>query len=117
MKPICFSVGIPIVLMVMSSLNAVAQEKTSAPGKVLLDNERVKVSETRVKPGQKNEMKMRDDRVTVPMSPAKFRFYYPDGKTEDVEYKTGAPIFRKKGVSQAENVGTTESHSLIINLK
>ena len=116
MNGICLFV-IPMVAILMTSTDGAAQEKTPPPGKVLLDNERVRVSETRVKPGQKNEMKMRDDRVTVPMRPAKFRFYYPDGKTEDVEYKTGTPIFRKKGVSQAENVGTTESHSVIINLK
>jgi hypothetical protein len=105
------------VSVMVSSTGTFAQEKTSSPGKVLLDNERVKVSETKVKPGEKNEMKMRDDRVTVPMGPAKFRFHYPDGKTEDIEYKTGTPIFRKKGMSQAENIGSTESHSVIINLK
>ena len=117
MKSVCLYVGILIALLSTTRTVALSQEKIPAPAKVLLENERVRVNETRVKPGQKNEMKMRDDRVTVPMTNAKFRFYYPDGKTEDVEYKTGNPIFRKKGISQAENVGTTESHSLIINLK
>ena len=117
MKHVFLVVITVLISVVVTSTGTFAQEKTSAPGKVLLDNERVKVSETKVKPGEKNEMKMRDDRVIVPIGPAKFRFYYPDGKAEEVEYKTATPIFRKKGMSQAENIGSTESHSVIINLK
>ena len=102
MKNATLYLGILVALFAIPQTSALAQEKTPAPGKVLLDNDRVKVSETRVKPGEKNAMKMREDRVTVPLTNAKFRFHYPDGKIEDVEYKTGTPIYRDKGISQAE---------------
>jgi hypothetical protein len=53
------------------------------------------VSEARVKPAEKNEMKMRDDRVTVPMSSAKFRFYYPDGSIKLVRLYSARKVLAK----------------------
>src|SRR5215470_70612 len=96
---------------------ASAQEKIAQPGNVLFENEKVKVTETRIKPGEKNEMKMRNDRVNVHIKAAKFRVHYPDGKTEDFDQKAGSVRFNKAGTSSTENIGKTESQTVIVTLK
>lgn len=93
-------------------------KETKAPGaNVLFENERVRVAETRIKPGEKNEMKMRNDRVNVHIKAAKVRVHYPDGKKEDFDQKTGSVRFNKAGTSSTENIGKTESHTVIVTLK
>ena len=69
------------------------------------------------KPGEKNEMKMRADRVIIPLQDSKLRYHFPDGKTEDVEHNVGKAHFRKKGTSQVENIGSTESRNILVTLK
>ena len=68
-------------------------------------------------PEAKNEMKMRRDRVNVFIKATKQRVYYPDGKTEDFDQEVGSVRFNKAGISSTENIGTTESQSVIVNLK
>src|SRR5262249_51331893 len=96
---------------------APAKEKIAQPGNVVFENERVKVTETRIKPGEKNEMKMRNDRVNVHIKAAKFRVHYPDGKTEDFDQKAGSVRFNKAGISSTENIGKTESDTVIVQMK
>ena len=84
---------------------------------MLLENEKYRVVETRSKPGQKNEMKARADRVIYSFNAGKSRIHYPDGKTEDVEFKAGEVRFRKADKSQSENIGKTESRNLVITAK
>jgi hypothetical protein len=85
--------------------------------KVLFENEKYRVVETRAKPGQKNEMKERSDRVIYSFNAGKGRIHYPDGKKEDIEYKAGDVRFRKAGKSQTENIGKTETRNLVITAK
>ena len=111
--------------VVMAQEKAKAEKAQTAPAKetkaqganVLFENERVIVVETRVKPSEKNEMKMRNDRVNVHIKDATFRVHYPDGKTEDFDQKTGSVRFNKAGTSSTENIGKTESHTVIVTLK
>jgi uncharacterized protein (DUF2147 family) len=94
-------------------------EKTKGQSatKVLFENEKYRVVETRSQPGQKNEMKARSDRVIYSFNAGKSRVYYPDGKTEDVEFKAGEVRFRKADKSQSENIGKTENRNLVITAK
>lgn len=96
---------------------AAAQEKIAPRAKVLLENERFRVVESRIKPGEKNEMKTRSDRVIVPLKAAKIRTYLADGKTEDSEYKPGEAIFRKQGKSQTENIGKTATQNIVVTVQ
>jgi hypothetical protein len=94
-------------------------EKTKGESatKVLFENEKYRVVETRAKPGDRNEMKARQDRVIYSFKAGKSRVHYPDGKTEDVEFKAGEVRFRKAGKSQTENIGKTDTHNLVITAK
>ena len=98
---------------------APADEKAKAETatKVLFENEKFRVVETRAKPGQKNEMKERPDRVIYSFNAGKSRVHYPDGKTEEVEFKAGGVRYRKADKMQSENIGKTETHNLIISTK
>ena len=97
----------------------VKAEKTKGQSatKVLFENEKYRVVETRSKPGEKNEMKARSDRVIYSFNAGKSRVHYPDGKTEDVEFKAGEVRFRKADKTQSENIGKTENRNLVISAK
>ena len=98
---------------------APAEEKMKAETmtKVLFENDKFRVVETRAKPGQKNEMKARSDRVIYSFNAGKSRTHYADGKTEDSEFKAGEVRFRKAAKSQSENIGKTETRNLVITAK
>lgn len=96
---------------------AKAATKSRAPTKVLFENEKYRVVETRSKAGEKNEMKARQDRVIYSFNAGKSRVHYPDGKTEDVSFKVGEVRFRKADTSQSENTGKTENRNLVITSK
>ena len=85
--------------------------------KVLLENERVRVSDVRSKPGDKSEMKDRPDRVQYVIKGGEFRRTYPDGKTVDIKLKAGEANYNKKDRFANENVGKTEAHWIGIQLK
>ncbi len=90
------------------------KSKGQSTTKVLFENDKFRVVETRSKPGQKNEMKARQDRVIYSFNAGKSRIHYPDGKTENVSFKAGEVRFRKADKAQSENTGKTENHNLVI---
>jgi hypothetical protein len=96
-----------------------AEEKAKGQSttKVLFENEKFRVVETRAKPGEKNEMKARSDRLIYSFNAGKSRVHYPDGKIEDVEFKAGEVRFRKADKIQSENIGKTETRNLVITAK
>jgi uncharacterized protein (DUF2147 family) len=93
------------------------QTKGQQTSKVRLGNEKFRVVETWAKPGEKNEMKARSDRVIYSVNAGKQRVRWADGKTEEVEFKAGDVRFRKADTSQSENIGKTETHNLVISVK
>ena len=132
MKKLALMAMAAILMLAFSAKTGMAQEKAkaektkTAPAKetkaqaanVLFENERVRVVEPRpLKPGAKNEMKMRGDRVNVAIKAAKVRVHYSDGKKEDFDLKAGSVRFSKAGTTQTENIGKTETRNVVINLK
>ena len=91
--------------------------KERAPAPVLFENDKVRVVETRTKPGERNPMQERPDRVIYHFTAGKQRIHYADGKTEDREFKAGSVEFRKRDHASTENTGKTEVHNLLINIK
>jgi hypothetical protein len=47
----------------------------------------------------------------------KLRITTSDGKTSEVEFKTGDTIWRQPVTHAAENIGTTRFHAIIVELK
>jgi quercetin dioxygenase-like cupin family protein len=100
--------------------SAVAQDPVAvAPDKykALQENERVRVLEVRLQPGDKLAMHSHPDYVSCSLSGGKVRFTAPDGKTTDVELKPGETQFRAAETHAVENIGTGELRVLNIELK
>jgi hypothetical protein len=91
--------------------------KERAPAPVVFENDKVRVVETRTKPGERNPMQERSDRVIYHFNAGKTRVHYPEGKTEEREFKKGSVEFRKRDKTSSENIGKAEIHNLVINLK
>ena len=85
--------------------------------KVLLENDRVRALEIRMKPGAKSPMHAHPDYFLYILSPAKVKFTAPDGTTEEPEFEPGQTAWRDAESHAVENLGTTEAHVLAIELK
>jgi beta-alanine degradation protein BauB len=84
---------------------------------VLLENDRVRVMEYRSQPGEKSPMHSFSEVVIYRLSPSyKLKLTFPDGKTELIEGKVG-DVRWDKGLREIENVGNTEAHAVIVELK
>lgn len=90
----------------------------SAAYTLLLDNDKVRVMEVRLKPGQKAPMHNHpNDHVVFVMQDAKFRLTFPNRKSQDVELKSGKVIWMDAGQHETENVGPTDGYNLVIEVK
>jgi hypothetical protein len=133
MKKLALIAMLVTLMLAFNTKGVMAQEKTKAEKakpapaqekaklapvvKVLLENERVKVQEVVFKPGAKSEMKERPDTVLYILKGAKLKRYYPDGKTEDIERKTGNAYYNKRDTKSAENMSKTDYRQISIILK
>jgi hypothetical protein len=82
-----------------------SQKRKYGPATVLFENDRVRVVETRTKPGEGNAMQERPDRVIYHFNAGKQRVHYLDGKTEDREFKPGSVEFRKRDTTSRRILG------------
>ena len=85
--------------------------------KVLLENDRVRVLDSRMKPGETTSMHSHPDIVAYPLTGGKAKFTFPDGQSMDVELQPGEAMFMEGHNHTAENTGDTELHALLIELK
>ena len=93
---------------------------TAAPGAyaLLLDNDRVRVMEVRLKPGQKAPMHDHpNDHVVFVVKDAKFKLTFPDGKDNVVDLKAGKTLWMDAGAHETENVGTSDGYNLVVEIK
>jgi quercetin dioxygenase-like cupin family protein len=93
---------------------AVVNAKTAH---VNFENDRVRVIEAVLQPGDKEKMHSHPAYVIYVLSGGKVRNHTADGKTTESEFVTGQTIFREPITHWAENVGTTTIHVLLVELK
>ena len=84
---------------------------------VKLDNPSVRVLETVLNPGQKEQVHSHPACVIYVISGGKVRSHMADGKSVDGELKTGAAIYREPITHWTENIGTSPIHLIITELK
>ena len=108
-----------ICLLAFAAGVALAEDPvaTSDNYKVLLENDRVRVLEFQDKPGDKEDMHSHPDYVVYAVSDFKRRFTGPDGKNNDIDGKAGQAVWRGAEVHAGENIGTTGTHVILIELK
>ncbi|MCX9084677.1 MAG: cupin domain-containing protein [Candidatus Methanoperedens sp.] len=85
--------------------------------KLLMENDRVRVLDVRVKPGEKTKLHTHPDRVVYVLSDHRLKFTSIDGKTKELELKTGQVLWIEAGAHTTENTGKTEAHNLAVEMK
>jgi hypothetical protein len=105
---------------VLLSLPATAQDK-KAPiraQKVLLDNDRMRATESMFKPGELNPMEPRGHRVTrVLKGSTTIERTHSSGKTEKIEWKEGGVYYSPADNASAKNIGKGEVTIYTVTMK
>lgn len=85
--------------------------------RVLLENDRVRVLEYRGQPGAKAAMHSYPALVAYALRAAKVKFTSPSGETTDADLENGQALFFDATDHATENVGTSEAHIVLVELK
>lgn len=85
--------------------------------KVLFENERVRLLEVRMKPGDSSAMHSHPAYAIYPLSNAKATFTSPEGDSVEVEMKAGEPLWHEAESHAVENHGTSEARVILFELK
>lgn len=86
--------------------------------KLLMENERVRVLDLRLKAGEKAPMHNHpDDHVVYVMNSTRFKLTFSNGKTGEFDLKAGQTLWMEAGSHATENIGTSEGHNLVVELK
>jgi quercetin dioxygenase-like cupin family protein len=82
-----------------------------------LNNDKVRVVEYRSKPGAKEPMHSHPTLLLIVVNGGTYRTTSPDGKVTDTVYKGGEVLWRGPVTHSGENVGNTELHDFLIEVK
>lgn len=85
--------------------------------KVLDENDRVRVLEYKLRPGEKTELHRHPDHEAITTSAGKFRFTTADGDVTEAELEAGQTIFLAAADHRTENIGDSEATGFIVELK
>lgn len=90
----------------------------SSAYKLLLENERVRVVEIRLKPGQTAPMHNHpNDHVVIVKNDTQMKLSFPDGKDAVFDPKAGQVLWIDAGPHEASNTGATDTANLVIEVK
>jgi hypothetical protein len=109
-----------LAAMVCASVGASAQDAVRTDGdkyKVVLENEQVRVLEYRDVPGDKTHLHQHPEFVVVAMTPFRRQLHLPDGRTLTREFKAGDVMYSAGQSHIGENVGTSPTYVLLIEMK
>jgi beta-alanine degradation protein BauB len=85
--------------------------------KVIFNNDKVRVLDVRLKPGEKSPMHSHPNYIVYALNSSTVKFTSKDGKTTDFKTKAGQCVWRDAESHAVENAGKTETHVLNIELK
>ena len=85
--------------------------------KVVFENERARILEVRMKPGEHTDMHSHPDYVVYLLGEGKVRFKSPSGETADLDLPADAVMWREAEEHATENIGATEVHALFFEPK
>ena len=108
-----------LVALLCLAAPALAQDPAVVnPGsvKVVLANDRVRVLESTLEPGQKEQLHSHPACVIHVLAGGTARNHSADGRTTEVTLETGATVYREPLTHWAENIGKTTIHLIIVEL-
>ncbi|MFN7949666.1 MAG: cytoplasmic protein [Blastocatellia bacterium] len=85
--------------------------------RVLLENSRVRILEHRCLPGEITDMHSHPDSVVYSFSPAALLVTTAYESSEQIELRAGEVMYRTATRHALQNIGSTEAHLLVIELK
>jgi mannose-6-phosphate isomerase-like protein (cupin superfamily) len=109
-----------ISVLLFYSNTVIAQDAAKvAPDKVkvLLDNDKVRVLDFKVKPGEETGMHSHPNHVTYFLVDGKMLTTMPDGKSSEKDVKAGDTFWSEGVTHNNKNMGKTEAHAIVIELK
>ena len=92
---------------------------TVAPNvyKVLFENDRVRLLEARLKPGDSSALHSHPDYLVYNLEDGRVKFAGPSGEGQEVALKAGDVMWRDAEEHTAEGIGSTDVHALLFELK
>jgi quercetin dioxygenase-like cupin family protein len=100
-----------------SVLNQDAAKVNAKYINVKVDNARVRVFESTLKPGDKEALHSHPASIVYVIEGGKVRNHAADGTVAEGELKTGDVQYREPITHWAENIGTTTTRLIIVELK
>jgi hypothetical protein len=85
--------------------------------KVEFENDHVRVVRARYGPREKSVMHSRPELVCTFLTDCRFKFTYPDGKTEDIYAKVGDILPHEAFEHLPENVSDKPFEAILVELK
>ena len=85
--------------------------------KLIMENDRVRVIDARFKPGVIAAMHSHPDHVLYIFNDGKMKITPSNGKPQTMDLKTGQVIWMDATSHEAENLGKTDVHMLVVELK
>lgn len=85
--------------------------------KVIFENDRVRVLEYRDQPGARTSMHEHPAFLVYALSSFERRLTLPDGKVLNRSFEPGQVLFSEAQAHAGENVGTTPTHIVMVELK
>jgi beta-alanine degradation protein BauB len=86
--------------------------------KLILENEKVRVLEIVLKPGEKAPMHNHPNaHLVYIVNDAKFKLDFPDGKSGEFDLKAGKALMMDAGPHATANIGNTIGRNLVVELK
>lgn len=124
-RSVYLALGATLCAAAMAALVSVAADSpTMDPVKispqyytVRVDNDRVRVYEWRLKPGEREQMHSHPDGVLIILADAKIKSTSPDGTSTTATLVNGDVKWRPALSHSLENVGNTEAHAVAVELK
>jgi quercetin dioxygenase-like cupin family protein len=110
-------IGIAVALFALTASAQDAVKVNPKTIKLKLDNDRVRVFEGTLHPGDKENMHSHPASIVYVIAGGKVRSHTPDGKVTEKEYKAGDTVYREPLTHWAENIGTTTIRLLVVELK
>jgi quinol monooxygenase YgiN/quercetin dioxygenase-like cupin family protein len=113
---------ISLALGAIAVLSATAQAQDPVPVypgnyKVLIENEQVRVLDFRLRRGDTEDFHSHPPHVLYVLEPFKIRFRFPDGRTGMRETKAGEVLYSEAVTHSPVNVGDTDAHGILVELK
>lgn len=85
--------------------------------KAMFENDRVRILDARMAPGDETVMHRHPDHIAVALAPARFAFTTGTGEVIEAQLEAGQAMFVDGGEHSTKNTGDTELRAVLVELR